>query len=50
MSTSVEADKEAVKSMLRFVAATLSDRDGNQFRTEYTCRPCFAKLENGNRH
>ena len=33
MSTSVEANKEAVKSMLTFVAATLSDHDGNRFRT-----------------
>ena len=50
MSTSVEADKEAVKFMLTFAAATLSDHDGNQFHTEYTCRTCFAKLENGSRH
>ena len=50
MSTSVEANKEAVKSMLTFVAATLSDHDGNQFHTEYTCRPWFAKLENGSRY
>ena len=50
MSTSVETNKEAVKFMLTFVAATLSDHDGNQFCTKYTCRPCFAKLENGSRH
>ena len=50
MSTSVEANKEAVKSMLTFVTATLSDHDGNWFRTEYTCRPWFAKLEKGSRH
>ena len=45
VSTSVEANKEAVKSMLMFLAATLSDYDSNQFRTQYTCRPWFAKLE-----
>ena len=44
MSTSVEADKEAVKFMLTFVAGTLSDRDGIH------ARPCFGKLEKGSRN
>ena len=50
MSTSVEANKEAVEFMLKFVSATLSDHDGNRFRSQYACRPCFAKLEKGSRH
>ena len=50
MSTSIEVNKEAVEFMLKFVAAMLSDRDGNRFRSEYTCRPCFAKFEKGCSH
>ena len=49
MSTSVEVNEEAIKFMLTSLAM-LSDRDGNRFHAEYTCRPCFAKLSKGSRH
>ena len=51
LSSSVEANKEAVDFMLKsVVAVTPCDHDGNRFLSEYACRPCFAKLEKGSRH